>query len=131
MTTDCSRRRRSRMIGAAFLGAAVIQATNRETFANLVPDQMAEHKGTFQGGMTVGLAGIGLSFFAPRLRQVSRWAPTAVLVSTLPAAIQQVREPERLERVGLPPQLAPVRVIAQLLMIAGIWRATRKPTPTI
>ncbi|MBE9404996.1 hypothetical protein IOE58_12665 [Brachybacterium sp. Marseille-Q2903] len=130
MTTARTHRTLSRVIGAAFLGAAAIQATNKETFSNLVPDQLADHKETIQGGMTVGLAGIGLSFFVPRLRQVSRWAPTAVLVSTLPTAIQQVREPEQLEGVGLPPQLAPVRVIAQLLMIAGIWRATRKPTPT-
>jgi hypothetical protein len=51
-----------------------------------------------------------------------------VLVSSLPEAVNQVRQPERMKESGVPPALTPVRVLVQLGVIALVWRST-KPEP--
>jgi hypothetical protein len=51
-----------------------------------------------------------------------------MLVPTLPAAIDQINHPEVLRKAGIPPQLAPVRVVVQTLVAALTWWATR-PLP--
>jgi uncharacterized membrane protein len=70
----------------------------------------------------------GISMFVPRLRVVARWTNLAMLVPTLPAAIDQINHPEVLRKAGILPQLAPVRVVVQTLVAALTWWATR-PLP--
>ena len=43
----------------------------------------------------------------------------ALLMPALLPAVNQIRHPETVRQAGIPPQLAPVRVAAQLLVIAA------------
>ncbi len=123
---DTSRTLR-KALGVLFVGASVIQGTNREFFSALVPKQFAGNKDQLQGAMTAGLAGLGLSFLLP-IRPVARWLTTAVLVGTLTAAADQVRNPpEALTKAGIPPALVIARIPIQALVVALAWVATRKP----
>jgi hypothetical protein len=55
----------------------------------------------------------------------ARWANLAMLVPTLPAAADQINHPDVLRKAGIPPALAPVRVVVQTLVAALTWWATR------
>lgn len=68
---------------------------------------------------------MGVTFLIPRFRAVARWSTIALLVLTLPAAIDQVIHPEAIESMGLTPMLAALRVLVQSLMIVLVWRATK------
>jgi hypothetical protein len=65
--------------------------------------------------------------FVPRLRLLARWLNVALLGPTLPAAAAQINTPDVLRRAGIPPALAPVRVVAQILVLAATWWSTRPP----
>ena len=81
-------------LGTLFIGAGIIQATHREFFTALVPEQIAEHGDRVQGAATVALTGIGASFLIPPLNPIARWAATIMLAGTLPAAIDLNWPPE-------------------------------------
>jgi uncharacterized membrane protein len=118
-------------LGGLFMAAGAIQATHRDLFSALVPRQFAQHSEQIQGVMTGALTGLGVSFLVPPLRLVARWGATAVLVGSLPAAIDQIRNPpQALQKAGIPPRLVIARIPAQLLVVALTWIATRKPTAT-
>ena len=63
-------------LGTLFIGAGIIQATHREFFTALIPEQIAEHGDQVQGAATVTLTGIGASFLIPPLNPIARWAAT-------------------------------------------------------
>lgn len=65
--------------------------------------------------------------FVPRARVLARWINVAMLVPTLPAAVGQINTPEVLRQAGIPPALAPVRVVVQTIVAALTWWATRPP----
>ncbi|EPH14769.1 MULTISPECIES: hypothetical protein [Dermabacter] len=113
-------------LGTLFIGAGIIQATHREFFTALVPEQIAEHGDRVQGAATVALTGIGASFLIPPLNPIARWAATIMLAGTLPAAIDQLRNPEVTEKLGIPTSVVALRIPAQVLVIIGAWYATRK-----
>jgi uncharacterized membrane protein len=71
----------------------------------------------------------GLSMFVPKLRSVARCTNLAMLVPTLPAAADQIRHPDVLRRAGIPPALAPVRVVVQTLLAVLSWWATQPEEP--
>lgn len=48
-----------------------------------------------------------------------------LLMPTLSAAADQINHPEVLRRAGIPPTLAPVRVVAQILVVTLTWWSTR------
>jgi hypothetical protein len=66
--------------------------------------------------------------FIPRARALARWANLTMLVPTLPAAAAQISTPEVLRQAGVPPALAPVRVVVQAIVAALTWWATRPPS---
>lgn len=114
-------------IGTAFVGASVIQGNNKKLFAALVPDFVGEHKDQVQSIMTGVLAGIGVGFLIPKLRLVARWVATIMLVGTLPAAIAQLGQFDQMKKLGLPMPIVIARIPAQILMVIGIWIATKDP----
>jgi len=129
VTDDKTSTALSRAIGTLLIGASVLQRRRREFFAALVPSQFAERKDQIQGVMTGTLAGLGVTFLIPWLRPVARWATTALLVGTLPAAIDQVRNPPpALKEAHIPPALVVARIPAQMLVVLLAWRATRRPS---
>lgn len=115
-------------IGTAFVGASVIQGNNKKLFAALVPDFVGEHKDQVQSIMTGVLAGIGVGFLIPKLRLVARWVATIMLVGTLPAAIAQLGQSDQMKKLGLPMPVVIARIPAQILMVVGIWIATKDPS---
>jgi uncharacterized membrane protein len=116
------------VIGTAFIGASVIQGNNKKLFAALVPDFVGEYKEQVQSAMTGVLAAIGVGFLIPKFRLVARWVATVMLVGTLPAAIAQLTQPEQMKKLGLPMPVVIARIPAQILMVVGIWIATKKPS---
>jgi uncharacterized membrane protein len=117
-----------RILGVLFTGAGVAHFTHSSFFAGLVPERLATYRREINLGTGVYQTVGGLGFFFPRGRNLARWSALTLLVSTLPAAVGQVRDPERLRALGVPPQVTPVRVVAQVLMIALVWWATRPDT---
>jgi uncharacterized membrane protein len=63
--------------------------------------------------------------FIPRLRVLARWINLAMLVPTLPAAIDQTRHPDRMRELGLNPKAVAARIPVQMLVAALTWWATR------
>ena len=49
-----------------------------------------------------------------------------MLAGTLPTAIDQLRNPEATEKLGIPTAVVALRIPAQVLVIIGAWYATRK-----
>jgi uncharacterized membrane protein len=128
MTTTDSTHNVRTVLGLAFGGAGIAHFVKREFFAQLVPESLAAYRTPIN--VVTGILQIvgAIAMFIPGSRSVARWTNLALLVPTLPPAVNQIRRPETLRKVGVPPQLAPVRVVAQLLVIAATWHATR-PAP--
>ncbi|MYM19459.1 hypothetical protein GSY69_05620 [Brevibacterium sp. 5221] len=116
--------------GIAFIGASALQCAKPEVFRELVPVESPAAARRIQAAMAAVLGSTGIALVVPVLRRRARWPALAVLVGSLPAALQQVRRPAQLQRAGLPPELAPVRIAAQAAMIAVVWYATGEPART-
>jgi uncharacterized membrane protein len=112
-------------LGTAFTGAGVAHILKHEWFEGLVPEPLVRWRKPISAVTAVIQIVGGLSMFAPRLRSVARWTNLAMLVPTLPAAADQIRHPEILRQAGVPPQLAPVRVMVQTLVAVLTWWATQ------
>src|SRR3954453_12116789 len=109
-----------RVLGVLFTAAGLAHFTHASFFAALVPERLAAHRREVNAAAAVYQTLGGLGFFSPRGRNVARWSALTLLVPTLPAAIDQVRHPERMRALGVAPQLTPVRVVAQILGIARV-----------
>ena len=118
----------STVLGTAFAGAGIAHVVKHEWFEQLVPEQFTRWRKPISSVTAVIQFVGGISMFIPRLRAVARWANLAMLVPTLPAAAAQIKHPEVLRKAGVPPALAPVRVVVQTLVAALTWWATRPPT---
>jgi uncharacterized membrane protein len=128
MTTADPGRKSRGILGVLFGAAGIAHFVKREFFDQLVPESLAAYRTPIN--VVTGILQIvgAVTMFVPGQRAVARWTNLALLVPTLPPAVNQIRHPETLRKVGIPPQLAPVRVLAQLLVIAATWRSTR-PVP--
>lgn len=127
-TTDRAQTVR-RVLGVLFTGAGVAHFTNASFFTSLVPESLGNYRREINLGTGIYQTAGGLAFFSPRRRNLARWSALSVLVPTLPAAVGQVRDPEGMRKLGVPPQLTPVRVVVQVAMIGLVWWATRPDAP--
>jgi uncharacterized membrane protein len=120
------------LLGTAFTGAGIAHIVKNEWFEQLVPEKLAQWRKPISAATAVIQLVGGISMFIPGLRVLARWTNLAMLVPTLPAAADQINHPEVLRKAGVPPALAPVRVVVQTLVAALTWWATRPqpPTPT-
>jgi len=115
-------------LGTLFLGALGLQVTNKEFFARLIPSYLRKYETQVAVG-TRGLLGVtGLAFLVPRLRVLARVGALGVLLPSLPEAVNQVRQPDRMREAGVPPQVAIARIPVQLAVIALVLRSTRRPS---
>ena len=128
MTTPDPARKARILLGTAFTGAGIAHVVKHEWFEQLVPEPLFRWRKSISAVTAVIQFVGGISMFVPRLRVVARWTNLAMLVPTLPAAIDQINHPEVLRKAGILPQLAPVRVVVQTLVAALTWWATR-PLP--
>lgn len=117
-----------RILGVLFTGAGAAHFTNASFFTSLVPESLATYRGQINVGTGVCQTAGGLVFLLPRGRHLARWSALSMLIPTLSAAIQQVREPDRMRALGVPPQLTLVRVVVQVLMAGLVWWATSLDT---
>jgi uncharacterized membrane protein len=114
------------LLGTAFTGAGIAHIVKNEWFEQLVPQQLAQWRKPISAATAV-IQLVGISMFIPGLRVLARWTNLAMLVPTLPAAADQINHPEVLRKAGVPPAMAPVRVVVQTLVAALTWWATRPP----
>lgn len=128
MTTSDPTLKARIVLGTAFTGAGIAHVVKHEWFEQLVPEPFAKWRKPISAITAVIQFAGGFSMFVPRLRVAARWTNLAMLVPTLPAAIDQINHPDVLRKAGIPPQLAPVRVVVQTLVAALTWWATR-PLP--
>ena len=116
------------LLGSAFTGAGIAHIVKHEWFENLVPERFSQWRKPISA-VTAAIQIIGgTAMFVPRLRVLARWTNLAILVPTLPAAAGQINHPEVLRRAGIPPALAPVRVVVQTIVAGLTWWATRPST---
>lgn len=128
MTEHAATRNTRLLLGTAFTGAGIAHVLKHEWFEGLVPEPLAQWRKPISAGTAIIQIVGGISMLVPRLRNVARWINLAMLVPTLPAAADQIRDPEILRRTGLPPQVAPIRIVVQSLVAVLTWWTTR-PTP--
>jgi uncharacterized membrane protein len=102
-------------LGAMFLGALGLQVTHKEFFDRLVPGYLDKYRDE-----------VAVAFLIPGLRGVARICALGVLLPSLPEAVNQVRQPDRMREAGVPPQIAIARVPVQCLVIFWVLRATRR-----
>jgi uncharacterized membrane protein len=115
------------VLGTAFTGAGIAHIVKHEWFEQLVPEQLSQWRKPISAVTAVIQIVGGISMFLPRWRPVARWANLAMLVPTLPAAADQINHPDVVRKAGIPPALAPERVVAQILVAALTWWATQPP----
>jgi uncharacterized membrane protein len=125
MTAHDANRTVRLLLGTAFTGAGVAHILKHEWFEGLVPEPLAQWRKPISAVTAVIQIVGGVSMFVPRLRSVARWTNFAMLVPTLPAAADQIRHPEILRQAGVPPQIAPIRVVVQTLVAVLTWWATQ------
>jgi uncharacterized membrane protein len=116
------------LLGAAFTGAGIAHVIKNEWFEQLVPEPVAQWRKPISAVTAVIQFVGGISMFMPRLRILARWVNLAMLVPTLPAAVAQINTADVLRKAGVPPAVAPIRVVVQTLVAALTWWATRPPT---
>lgn len=126
MTTDDSGRAARILLGSAFTAAGIAHVIKHEWFEGLVPEPLAQWRKPISAVTAVIQIVGGITMFIPRLRTVARWTNLTMLVPTLPAAVDQINHPEVLRQAGIPPKLAPVRVVVQTFVAALTWWATRQ-----
>lgn len=114
-------------LGTVFTGAGIAHIVKHEWFEQLVPESLARWRKPLSAVTAVMQLVGGITMFIPRLRGLARWTNLAMLVPSLPLAFGQLKTPDALRRAGVPPALAPVRIVAQLLVITATWWATRPP----
>lgn len=113
------------LLGTAFTGAGIAHIVKHEWFESLVPEPLSQWRKPISA-VTAAIQIIGgTAMFVPRLRVLARWTNLAILVPTLPAAADQINHPEVLGGAGIPPALAPVRVLVQTVVAGLTWWATR------
>lgn len=115
-------------LGAAFTAAGIAHIAKHEWFEALVPEPLSQWRKPISAVTAVIQIVGGITMFIPKLRTVARWTNLAMLVPTLPAAVDQINHPEVLRQAGIPPRLAPVRVVVQTFVAALTWWATQ-PSP--
>jgi len=115
------------LLGTAFTAAGIAHIVKHEWFEQLVPEPLSQWRKPISAVTAVIQIVGGISMFIPPLRVIARWANLAMLVPTLPAAADQINHPGVLRKAGIPPALAPVRVVVQTLVAALTWWATRPP----
>lgn len=116
------------VLGTAFTGAGIAHVVKHEWFEQLVPESSAQWSKPISA-VTAAIQIVGgIAMFIPRWRLLGRWLNVGLLAPTLPAAIDQYNHPEVLRQAGIPRQLAPVRAVVQVLVIALTWRSTRPST---
>lgn len=125
MTGHAAARNTRWFLGTAFSGAGIAHVLKHEWFEGLVPEPLAQWRKPISAVTAIIQIVGGISMLVPRLRNVARWTNLAMLVPTLPAAADQIRHPEILRQAGVPPQLAPIRVVAQTFIAVLTWWATR------
>jgi uncharacterized membrane protein len=114
-------------LGTISTGAGIAHFVKHEVFEQVVPRPFFQWLKPISAVTGVIQILSGIAIFFPRMRAFARWSTVGLLVPTLPFAVDQINHPDMLRKFGVPPALAPVRVVAQILVVALTWWATRPP----
>ncbi|HZE16651.1 MAG TPA: hypothetical protein VE197_13610 [Mycobacterium sp.] len=91
------------LLGTAFTAAGIANIIKHQWFEQLVPEPLSQWRKPISAVTAVIQLVGGISMFILRLRIVARWTNLAMLVPTLPAAIDQTRHPDRMRELGVAP----------------------------
>jgi uncharacterized membrane protein len=128
VTTPDSTFKARAFLGAIFTGAGIAHFVKHDLFEEVVPKPFFKWRKPISAVTGVVQVLSGIAMFFPRMRAFARWSTVGLLVPTLPFAVDQIRRPEEIRKFGVPPALAPVRVVAQILVVALTWWSTQSPT---
>jgi uncharacterized membrane protein len=125
MTAPDPTRKARLFLGTIFTGAGIAHLVKREVFEQGVPKQFFQWRKPISAvtGVIQILSGIAMYF--PTMRAFARWSTVGLLVPTLPFAVDHIKHPDALRKLGVPRALASVAVVAQILVVALTWWATR------
>lgn len=112
-------------LGTIFTAAGIAHFVKHDVFEQVVPKPFFQWRKPISAGTGLIQVLSGIAMFFPRMRTFARWSTVGLLVPTLPFAVDQIRRPEEIRKFGVPPALGPVRVVAQILVVALTWWATR------
>ncbi len=118
--------RGQRVTGALFIVAGVNHFVIPRAYRQIVPPGFGDP------AQLVAISGIaevagGVGVLLPRTRRLSGLGLIALLLAVFPANLYMARDPERFHRI--PRWALYARLPLQPLMIWGIWRTTRRPSP--
>lgn len=114
-------------LGTIFTGSGVAHFVKHDVFEQVVPKPFSRWRKPISAVTGIIQILSGLAMFLPGARGLARWSTVGLLVPTLPFAVDQIRHPEDIREFGVSPALAPVRVVAQILVVALAWWATQPP----
>lgn len=112
-------------LGTIFTGAGIAHFVKHDLFEQVVPKPFFQWRKPISAVTGIIQVLSGIAMFFPRMRTFARWSTVGLLVPTLPFAVDQIRRPEEIRKFGVPPALGPVRVVAQILVVALTWWATQ------
>jgi uncharacterized membrane protein len=123
------RRRGSKLLGLAFVGAGLNHFAMPRPYRRIVPPGLGDWVG-FDTVVTLsGVAEIagGLGVLAPRTRRLAGLWLIALLAAVFPANLHMARNPEEFHRI--PRWALYARLPLQPLLMRWVWRATRVGGP--
>ena len=118
-------------IALPLISAGAAHFVENDFLTKLMPGNVKDPASREQMNTSLGALQLaaGITLLFPPLRLLARFLNLAVLVPSFMVALNQIREPRRLEAAGIPPIAALWRLPAQLAIIGAVWRATAKPEP--
>ncbi len=125
---EASRRRRrgSKLLGIAFVGAGLNHFAMPRPYRRIVPPGLGDWVGSDTLVTLSGVAEVagGLGVLAPRTRRLAGLWLIAVLAAVFPANLHMARNPHEFPRI--PRWALYARLPLQPLMMWWAWRATRE-----
>jgi uncharacterized membrane protein len=123
------RRRGSKLLGLAFVGAGLNHFLMPGPYRRIVPPGLGDW---VDSGTVVTLSGVaeiagGLGVLAPSSRRLAGLWLIAVLAAVFPANLHMARNPEEFHRI--PRWALYARLPLQPLLMRLVWRATRVGGP--
>jgi uncharacterized membrane protein len=121
-TTTRGRRRGTRLLGIAFVGAGLNHFAMPRVYRRIVPPGIGDPATLVAASGVAEIVG-GLGVLAPRTRRLAGHWLIALLAAVFPANLHMARNPGEFRRI--PRWALYARLPLQPLMMWWAWRATR------
>ena len=116
--------RRRLPLALFFVGAGAMHFVKPRPYQAIVPDALPAHREIVYASGVAEIAG-GLAVLPERSARWAGWWLLATLVAVFPANVNMAVNAKRFR--GIPEALLWVRLPIQAVLIAWVWRASRRP----